>query len=406
MGRFKALTTNFGVALLGVVIILGVLEAALAITKFNVPESSRLIPGKGTTYTPNAYYRHTKEGFSEGRFNSHGFRDYERTYIKERGVFRIIVLGDSYIEAFQVPLEESFTVQLEKLLNTHSTSTRFEVLSLGQSGFGTAEEYLRYLNFGIEYEPDLVVLAFTTGNDFRNNSKLLNQESVGFYYTFDDHDRSLMLDRSLIDSYEKSLTYPKRVFQAIKGHSHLLTLISQRLYLLNRQVLKARMAETYTDPSLAGSGMKEGIDLFSDLNIYRRDLPPPWKEAVLITKEIIHKFRDAVEEHGSQFLLLGLSNAEQVHPELGKELMAQYQMELDFEQPERILEEFARELGVTFLKLMPALKEHHVKTGQYLHGFGSSHEGHWNETGHRVAAELTFQFLKDQHIVPFVSDER
>lgn len=399
MGRFKTFAINLGLVVLTLVIILGALEAALAITKFNTPSTVRVIPGKGTTYIPHAYYRHTKEGFSEGYFNSHGFRDYERIYEKPPGVFRILVLGDSYIEAIQVQLDDSFPALLEKTLNAHASSPRYEVLALGQSGFGTAEEYVRYLNFGVAYDPDLVVLAFLTGNDFRNNSKLLNHESVGFYYAFDHH-HNLVLDRSLVDAYENNLSFPKRLFDELKTKSHLLSLISERVYLFRRQLLETRMAEVHRDEEIAGDDKRKGLDLFSDLNIYRTDLPPPWKETVEITKEIILNFKRSVEEHGSRFLLLGLSNAEQVHPEVGRELKNQYNIELDYEQPDRILENLAREHGVTFLKLMPAFREHHVKTGQHLHGFGSSHGGHWNQAGHRLAAELTFQFLKEQHIVP------
>jgi hypothetical protein len=384
---------------LSVVILLGALEAALAIAKFNVPSNSRFIPRKGTTYIPNAYYRHTKEGFSQGRFNSHGFRDYERTYEKPQDVFRILVLGDSYIEALQVQLEDSFTAQLETKLNAHASSRRFEVLSLGQSGFGTGEEYVRYLNFGVAYNPDLVVVAFLTGNDFRNNSKFLSRDSVGFYYTF-DRNRNLVLDRSLVDAYENNRSYLKRFLEILKANSHLMSLISERFYLFRRQLLETRMAEAYGDEASAEDGRKNRLDLFSDLNIYRTDLPAPWKETVEITKEIILAFKTSVEEHGSRFLLVGLSNAEQIHPEVGRELKNQYKVELDYEQPDRILEEFAIEHNVPFLKLMPALRDHHLKTGQYLHGFGSSRGGHWNQVGHRVAAELTFQFLKERHMVP------
>jgi hypothetical protein len=399
MRRLKPLAINLGLLIFAVILILGVLETVLGLTKFNVPEASRYLPGKGSTYMPNAYYRHTKEGFSEGLFNSHGFRDYERTYEKPHGVFRIVVLGDSYIEAFQVQLEESFTAQLEKLLNAHTAATRFEVLSLGESGFGTAEEYIRYLNFGVAYEPDLVILAFTTGNDFRNNSRLLNQDRMGFYYRFDDH-RNLVLDRSLVDAYDNSQTYLRRLFQAVKSRSHLVTLISERVYLLNRQLQEARNIETYAVKTRSEDNVEKSFGLFSDLNIYREKPPQPWEEAVEITKEIILNFKGAVEEHGSRFLLVGLSSPEQVHPEMGRELKNQYKIEMDFEQPDRILEEFAREHGVLFLKLMPALRDHHLKTGQYLHGFGSSHGGHWNQTGHRIAAQLTFQFLKQQQLVP------
>src|SRR5262249_24782497 len=140
--------------------------------RINTKSNSRFIPGLGSTFIPHAYYRHTKEGFSEGYFNSHGLRDYERTYAKPRDTFRILVLGDSCVEALQVALENTFPALLEKRLNENSASRRFEVLNLGQSGFGTADEYMRYLNFGVNYTPDLVLLAFLTGNDFRNNSKI------------------------------------------------------------------------------------------------------------------------------------------------------------------------------------------------------------------------------------------
>lgn len=399
MDRCKTFAINLGLVALALVLILGALEAALAITKFNTPSTARFIPGKGTTYIPHAYYRHTKEGFSEGHFNSHGFRDYERTHEKPSGVFRILVLGDSYIEALQVQLDDSFPALLEKTLNAHASSARFEVLALGQSGFGTAEEYVRYLNFGVAFNPDLVVLAFLTGNDFRNNSKFLNHENVGFYYAFDQN-HNLVLDRSLVHAYENNLSFPKRLFEELKTKSHLLSLISERVYLFRRQLLATRMAEAHKDKEVAGDDKKKSLDLFSDLNIYRTDLPPPWKDTVEITKEIILNFKRSVEERGGRFLLLGLSNPEQVHPEEGRKLKSQYNVELDYEQPDRILEDLAREHGVAFLKLMPAFREHHLKTREYLHGFGSSHGGHWNQAGHRLAAELTFQFLKEHHMVP------
>jgi hypothetical protein len=403
MNRLKKLAINLGLVGLAVVITMGALEAALAITKFNTPSTIRIIPGKGTTYLPNAYYRHTKEGFSEGYFNSHGFRDYERTFEKPPGVFRILVLGDSYIEALQVQLEDSFPAQLERLLNARTSSARFEVLALGQSGFGTAQEYLRYLNFGIAYDPDLVILAFLTRNDFRDNSKFLSREGLGFYYVY-DQDHHIMLDRSLADAYENTLSYPKRLFQWLKTKSHLLSLISERIYLFRRQISEARFAEAHADRDSAGDDKAKALDLFSDLNIYRRDPPLPWKETFEITKEIIRAFKKSVEEHGSRFLLLGLSNAEQVHPEVGSKLQNQHNLDLDYEQPDRILEEFAKENGVLFLKLMPAFRAHHLKTGQFLHGFGSSHGGHWNQAGHRLAAELTFQFLKERHLVSLESN--
>jgi hypothetical protein len=403
MNPYKRPLANICIAVLAMVITLGALEAALAITKFNVPAYMHFLPRIGRTFIPHAYYRYRKERFSEGHINSHGFRDYERSYEKSKDVYRILVLGDSYIEGFQVQLKDTFTAQLEKMLNAHPSAKRFEVLSFGQSGFGTAEEYLRYITFGLAYDPDLVILAVTTGNDFRDNSKFLNRGYVGNYFVF-NQEHHLVLDSSVLEDYEKGLTYPRRVFQALKTHFHLFSLMSERLYLLNLQLAETRMSAFHSHKADNTDSTVEDLDVFSDLNIYRRELPEPWKEAVEISKEIIRMFKKSVEEHGSRFVLLALSNHEQVHSEIGNQLKIKHTIEFDFEQPDRILEELAEKNRITYLKLMPALRNFHLKTGLYLHGFGTNHEGHWNETGHRLGAELTYQFLRDRHLVPFQSE--
>ena len=157
-----------------------VIEAVLTVAKVNSRNAIMFDNEKGLSSVPGAYYVNRKEGYSEGYFNSHGFRDFERTWEKSPNTYRILVLGDSYVEAFQVPLEVGFPALLEARLNTASHSKRFEVLALGQSGFGTAAEYMRYLNDGVRYSPDIVIVAFLTGNDILDNSKVLNLEKVGF----------------------------------------------------------------------------------------------------------------------------------------------------------------------------------------------------------------------------------
>ncbi len=399
MIRFKAFAFTFLLFVCSIFITALALEAWLALAQINTKSYGRHVPGKGGTYMPGAYYRHTKEGFSEGYFNSHGFRDYERTYKKEPNSFRILVLGDSYVEALQVALQNSFPALLEKRLNEGSNSIEFEVLNLGQSGFGTVDEYMRYLNFGVEYSPDLVIVAFLTGNDFQDNSKFLNHQPK-FYFVFDDHG-NLVLDRSLFEEYEKSLTLAKRAFQAIKRQSYLASLISERLYLL-----RVRLQDDFYRSLLArheptGSGAR--LDPFSSINIYSTSMSEHWKEAFAITAGILRKFKHTVESNGSGFVLVTLSNAEQVHPEMQQTLKEKYGNAIDFEQPDRFIEEVAKREHIEYLKLMPTFREYHLRTGKYLHGFGDGKGGHWNEDGHRLAAEKIFEFLTEKQLVTAVT---
>ena len=396
MNSIKTFAINGAIFVMALCVFLGSLEIGLAVLQINSKANTRYIPNKGSTYIPGAYYRVSKEGFSEGYFNSHGFRDRERSYEKPANTYRILVLGDSQVEALQVPLEDSFPALLEKALNEYSSSTRFEVLSLGQSGFGTAEEYLRYLGFGIHYSPDMVLLAVTTGNDIQDNSKFLSWESTRVYFTFDE-ERHLVLDPSLVEAYNKSLTLSKRVFQTLKRHSYLASLVSERWSLMKGMFNRDRFERKNKTEQ---SSSNEKLNEFSRLNIYIPDLTPRWQEAYEITTGLISKLRTSVEQNGSKFVLVTLTNAEQVHPELAAQFNKEYGVVFDYEQPNRIFGEFARQKGITLLQLMPIFKNYHLKTGQYLHGFGPSIVGHWNEHGHRLAADEIFKFLTGKQLVP------
>ena len=393
----KNVAVNIGVFLAAIVACSLFIEIGLALWEINTKSNIRFIPNKGTTYIPHAYYRHTKEGFSEGYFNSHGFRDKERSYKKPENTFRILVFGDSYTDALQVPIEQTFVALLEKELNKKSKLKTVEVLNLGQSGFGTADAYMRYLNFGVQYSPDLVILAFYSGNDFRNNSKVLNQQSLAFYFGFDEN-KNLELDSSLFDEYQKRMTLPKRVFQALARNSYLVSLLSERIYLLRHRSPRGETTENFGNQKNKG---KLTLDKFSDLNIYRKKLSVDWEEAFGITKAIIERFRDSANQHGADFVLLTLSNPEQLQLEVQQQLSNRYHIAFDFEKPNKVLEAFAKAKSIMFLDLLPVMKDYFARTREHLHGFGLRRgRGHWNEKGHKIAAETISAFLHELHLVP------
>ena len=286
MSRLRRLAINLLVGMGAIVMLCLVLEVVLAVAKINIRSNYAFDLEKGITFVPAAYYVNRKEGFSEGYFNSHGFRDSERTWEKAPNPYRILVLGDSYVEALQVPLELAFPALLEAKLNAASRSKRFEVLALGQSGFGTTEEYMRYLNYGVRYSPDIVILAFMTWNDFRENSKVLNLEKIVFYFVPDEHGE-LVLDRSTLDNYGKQeTTLLRRLYRTIKRHSYLASLISERAYLLREAVKEKRFKQTHENSNAQGSGLDE----LSHLNIYLPEPTPRWKEAWAITEKVLLKF--------------------------------------------------------------------------------------------------------------------
>jgi len=119
---------------------------------------------------PSTTFRHTSiDGSWEFRTNSQGFRDDEEyRYAKPATRLRVLVLGDSHTQGYEVGQSATFSSVLENQLRAAGLDA--EVLNTGISGFGTAEELMFLKHEGMKYRPDAVVVAFY-GNDFEDNIK-------------------------------------------------------------------------------------------------------------------------------------------------------------------------------------------------------------------------------------------
>jgi len=99
--------------------------------------------------------------------NSKGLRDSEHSYAKPAGSQRILILGDSYTWGYGVGDDEVYTEVLERKLRTQGS---WQVLNAGVSGWGTDQQYLYLREEGFRYNPDIVIVSFFFGNDFREIS--------------------------------------------------------------------------------------------------------------------------------------------------------------------------------------------------------------------------------------------
>ena len=127
-------------------------------------------PSGITLNIPGATVRYRRGEFDNRiHINSLGLRDREFSIAKPPGVFRVLVLGDSFAEGKQVAFEETFAKQLERALGVRFPRRRWEVVNGGVSGYGTADEIKLFELLGSALQPDLVILAFCVGNDIQNN---------------------------------------------------------------------------------------------------------------------------------------------------------------------------------------------------------------------------------------------
>lgn len=96
--------------------------------------------------------------------NSHGHRDVEVSLKKPPGVFRILVLGDSFTVGSNVRQEEAYPKVLERRLQS-KYGPHIEVVNAGTGGWEPIQYALYFEHYGYQFEPDLILIGFFVGND-------------------------------------------------------------------------------------------------------------------------------------------------------------------------------------------------------------------------------------------------
>ncbi len=101
-------------------------------------------PVTGGRYHPNTtnIYRSARGDYVRRNINSWGFMDYERALAKGPGVLRIGFFGDSYTEAQQVRIEDSFVQVIERRLNAGAGESAGARARVGESA-GAGESATR-----------------------------------------------------------------------------------------------------------------------------------------------------------------------------------------------------------------------------------------------------------------------
>jgi len=379
-----------------------VAEIALRLAGVSYPSIGQVDPVRGWSARPGASARKDLEGEAFVTINADGLRDRDHERRKPPGAFRVAVLGDSFTLAAQVPLEETFWSRLERrLADCPALAGRTpEVINFGVSGYGTAQELLTLRHHAWDYDPDLVLLAFFTGNDVQNNARALSGDPLAPYFelsagrlVLDDrfrHSRQYRLKR-----WTYAVLYRSRVAQVVKH-----VLAATQAGRLRRALDEAIAAET-------------------DARLYEPPRTAAWEQAWAVTEALLAETASEVRARGAKFLVATLSNAIQVLPDpaLRRRLLDQEGI-TDPWYPDQRVAQIGRRHAFDVLVLAPLLLAEAERRGEPLHGFPNRApgSGHWNAAGHAAAgdriAERACQLLADaaadstSNSLPALADQR
>jgi hypothetical protein len=301
------------------------------------------------------------------------------------------VLGDSFAEAFQVPMEQTFWTVMEQKLSScaGSIGRKVEVLNFGVSGFSTARELVLLRQRVWQYNPDIVLLLVTTRNDVRDNSPALNRYGNSPLPYFVYREGALKLDDSRLVVRSHSLffrlqqSFVGRTFDWLRTHSRVMGLLDA-----TRDTYLWRQEQ-------AGSKDGDGAEVGLDDEVFSPPTSSDWHEAWDITERLITQMRNEVKAKEAKFLVVTGSSSIQVNPDaaLRNEYMKRLNVDTLF-YPDLRIKSLSDRQGVEVLTLAPSLLDYATRNQVLLHGSKETKgKGHWNQTGHRLVGELIAEKL-------------
>ncbi len=376
------LLAAFGVVLAGAALEVGVRALHLVPTRFWQHDEllgTRLIAGKQGWWTQEDH-----EFRVPVQINSLGFRDVERTREKPVGKKRVLLIGDSHVEALQVPLEEAIGRQLEvRLANDRGD---VEVVSTGVSGYGTAGEYLSFREIGVNYDPDLVLLAFYPGNDVKNNGPML-EKALKPVYADDgslvriDSGKPRVGGRSLL-SRSAAYTYLRKL------------ILTKQPAIAGALVGLGLMKKT----AIREADAPDGVPL--DYWVYADPAPEAWADAWRRTERLLDDFQATASAHGVRFAVMIVTSRDHLYADSWgalKQAFPRLQSGVwDLDAPTARVLRWCEDRGVACLSLLPIFQQERDRGAARLHFV---HDGHWTAEGHALAADAAAKFILSESLL-------
>jgi hypothetical protein len=378
----------------GVVFGLLLTEICLRVVGYSAPLFYEPDYYRGVALRPNVAGTYQREGRNYVSINSAGLRDREHAIAKPPDTIRIALLGDSYCEGLQVPLEQTFWWQLQQKLEScpEFAGKHVEIINFGVSGYGAGQQLITLQQKVWQYSPDMVMLLMTTNNDISDNMRALKKTDEIPYFVY--RGDQLVVDDSFRNSaaYRWHSSWLNRTGVWFRDHLRTIQLVYE-IHLLIKAKRDERRAgqQTAATPAPAAQTAKAApADITVENMIYLEPRDPVWNEGWRVTEGLLKEIHREVKERGAKFLLVAGSNPIQVHPDQAvRERFKAYVGVDNLFYPNVRLAEMAKREQIDFLDLAQPLEKYADQTKVFLHGFGKEiGNGHWNADGHREAAEL------------------
>jgi len=361
---------KWALAAVSVVVMLGLLEMLVRLFWPQPYGLSWLAPDGLLLHRPGLERHYRRAEFCVPvRINADGFRDREHALAKPPGVRRILVLGDSFSEALQVPAEQAYWHLLEQRLNQGHTG-RVECINTAASGYGTDDELVLLQRRGLAYQPDLVLLQLTPHNDLSDNQS-------GGRFTLEG---------------ARLVEHPPRLrgrgyvnFKLwLAAHSQLYQLAKVGLKELLGTRLLVRLGVAHAPRRWQSDELDAHV-----VKLHVVPEPADVQAAYALTERLVLEIREVLAARRIRLLVLVVPAREQVDDARWAQFAAAAgPAALARERPQERWRAWSRQQGVALVDLLPVFRARNQRNAFYF-----DVDGHWNARGHALAAECLCRAL-------------
>jgi hypothetical protein len=308
--------------------------------------------------------------------NKFGFNDDDYPLQKTPGIYRILVVGDSF--GWAGGREGNYTAMLERQLDNHYGYHRIDIINAGYPMTQTAEQLVMLKKYGLQYHPDLVILGFFVGNDFIDGNPNRKRIVVNDLYIDIDRRREHIILGYPIVFQSRLLLYVK---QKYKIFTELRKAASEP-----RQQLSQEQPGTFAEATFLDLERAE-LEFFN-INSSRKGR---FQKNINYILQSIAEMDALLKSQNIKFIVAIYPDVFQINKTLLKGIVDRFRLRIedyDLDLAQNILKSFLQSKDISYIDFTDRFRSEGQEKDLYI-----LRDSHWNRSGNQLAADILFETL-------------
>lgn len=343
-----------------------ILKTSDAIPNTSINNIIRYVPNSQATLYERDGSSHTVS------INANGWNSSHDKYIKEKPkhTLRIAVVGDSYVQASAVNVQEGFAEVIEQDLNAKGQNS--QIYRFGIDGAPLSQYLYMARNEAMQYKPNIMVVQLIH-NDFDESYRFL-------YGRYSSSFMKLKLGENTIEEVAPAPYQPGLIDTLKKSRTFRYLYYQTGLSVIIRRIINTKDDEDKTKQQAPKHGfVQSAIDV---RNITELD------KIRTVTSYNFKKLKDLSQTHNFKLLLVMDPVREAIYQ--GNDAKNYEANALN-----QIAKQEAEKHNIPFLDLKDAMSEHYKINKQR---FEFPWDWHWNKLGNKIAGQAIAKKIHEQFL--------